>query len=58
MGEKKHMDTRITLDGLTIEEALKKVIEAGPYPKDKPKSRPSRSAPRTNQADRQPDPSD
>ena len=37
---------------------LKKVIDAGPYPKDKPKSRPSRSSRDTSQPDRQPDPSD
>ena len=53
--EKKHKDTTISLDGMTIEEALAKVVKAGPYPKDKPKSRPSRSAPSTKSPDRQPD---
>ena len=55
--ERKHKDTRVSLDGMTIEEALKKVIDAGPYPKTKkePKKAPSRSSQRTKPADRQPD---
>jgi hypothetical protein len=53
--QKKHEDTRVSLDGLTIEEVLKKAIDAGPYPKDKPKSRPSHSSRRTNRGDPQPD---
>lgn len=52
MSEKrKHDDTSISLDGMTIEEALKKAIDAGPYPEAKkttPK-RPSPASRRTNQ---------
>jgi len=47
---KKHEDTRISLDGMTIEEALKKAIDAGPYPKEKePKKAPPRSSRDTSQ---------
>ena len=54
MNESKHPheDTSISLDGLTIEEALKKAMDAGPYPKEPKK------APRdTNPAAPQPAPS-
>lgn len=55
--KQKHDDTRISLDGMTIEEALRRVVEAGPYPKEQkePKKAPPRSSRRTSQADRQPD---
>jgi len=42
MPGKKHEDTSVSLHGMTIEEALKKALEAGPYPKTKkPKPSPS-----------------
>ena len=54
--DSQHKDTRVSLDGMTIEEALKKAIDAGPYPKEKkePKKAPSRSSRRTNPAARPP----
>lgn len=53
-----HDDTRVSLDGMTIEEALKRAVDAGPYPKEKkePKKAPPRSSRRTSQADRPPAP--
>ncbi len=46
--KQKHDDTRVSLDGLTIEEALKKAIDAGPYPEEeKPMKRSRPAAPRT-----------
>jgi hypothetical protein len=48
-------DTTIKIEA-DIETALKKAMDAGPYPKEAPKSRPSRSAPRTKSADRKPAP--
>jgi len=52
MPPKKHDDTRLKLQ-LDIEQALRKAVDAGPYPDAAPKSRPSRSSPRTKAADRQ-----
>lgn len=40
---KKHEDTSISLHGMTIEDALKKAMNAGPYP-TKPKAVPKRSS--------------
>ena len=54
MTKQKHEDTTIKINA-DIETALKKAMDAGPYPAEKPKSRPSRSSPRTKSADRQPD---
>ena len=51
--KQKHEDTATKLD-MTIEEALKKAVDAGPYPK-KPRKTSMRSAPDTSPADRQPD---
>ena len=39
MATKKHEDTSVSLHGLTIEEALKKAMDAGPYPKRPKKTR-------------------
>jgi hypothetical protein len=45
-GRSKHEDTTIKIDAV-VETALKKAMDAGPYPKEAPESRPSRSAQRT-----------
>jgi len=46
--KKKHDDTSIAIP-LTIEEALKRVVKAGPYPEEKKgTTRPSRSSRGTN----------
>ena len=57
MADKKqrHDDTTIKID-MDLEHALKKAMDAGPYPAEKPKSQPSRSAPRTKSPGRQPAP--
>jgi hypothetical protein len=55
VANKKHDDTTIKLD-MDLEHALKKAMDAGPYPAEKPKSRPSRSAPRTKSTGRPPAP--
>ncbi len=50
MDKRKHEDTRLSLDGMSIEEALRKAVNAGPYPKEKkePKKAPPRSSRRTS----------
>ena len=53
--KKKHDDTTVKINA-DIETALKKAMDAGPYPKEAPKSRPSRSAPRTKSPARPPAP--
>jgi len=44
---KKHEDTTVKLD-MSIEQALRKAVDAGPYPKEPAKKRPSRSGPSTS----------
>ena len=44
--KRQHEDTTTKINA-DIETALRKATDAGPYPKEAPKSRPSRSAPRT-----------
>jgi hypothetical protein len=58
LADKRHEDTSISLEGMTIEEALKRAVNAGPYEKDhkdeEPKKAPSRPARRTSRAARPP----
>lgn len=51
--KKKHEDTRISLDGMTIEEASKKAVDAGSPPTKKAPKRPSPAGRRTSRAARQ-----
>lgn len=41
-----HKDTSISLYGMTIEQALRKAVKAGPYPKKPSARRTSQRAPR------------
>lgn len=50
-----HSDTSISLHGMSVEEALKVAMDAGPYPEAKKTTPKKPASRRTNQADPRPD---